>query len=66
MTQRQTRKRRTLSPKVRLRRLLLAAFSAIGLVCFFAGGASADSRIKDLVDFEGVRDNQLVVYGLVV
>ncbi len=28
--------------------------------------AAAASRIKDLVEFEGVRDNQLVGYGLVV
>ena len=28
--------------------------------------AAAQSRIKDLVDFEGVRDNPLVGYGLVV
>lgn len=28
--------------------------------------ASADSRIKDLVDFEGIRENQLIGYGLVV
>ncbi|MDA0996596.1 MAG: flagellar basal body P-ring protein FlgI [Proteobacteria bacterium] len=28
--------------------------------------ADAASRIKDIVDFEGVRDNQLVGYGLVV
>jgi flagellar P-ring protein precursor FlgI len=28
--------------------------------------AGAASRIKDIVDFEGVRDNQLVGYGLVV
>lgn len=28
--------------------------------------ASASSRIKDIADFEGVRDNQLVGYGLVV
>jgi flagellar P-ring protein precursor FlgI len=32
----------------------------------FAGAADAASRIKDLVDVEGVRDNQLVGYGLVV
>jgi flagellar P-ring protein precursor FlgI len=31
-----------------------------------AGPAGATSRIKDIVDFEGVRDNQLVGYGLVV
>ena len=28
--------------------------------------ADAASRIKDIVEFEGVRDNQLVGYGLVV
>jgi flagellar P-ring protein precursor FlgI len=31
-----------------------------------AGGAQAASRIKDIADFEGVRDNPLVGYGLVV
>ncbi|HEX9569013.1 MAG TPA: flagellar basal body P-ring protein FlgI [Rhodospirillales bacterium] len=31
-----------------------------------AGPADAASRIKDIVDFEGVRDNMLVGYGLVV
>ena len=40
--------------------LLSAAFS------FFPGDAAASSRIKDIADFEGVRDNQLVGYGLVV
>jgi flagellar P-ring protein precursor FlgI len=29
-------------------------------------GAEASSRIKDIVSFEGIRDNQLVGYGLVV
>lgn len=29
-------------------------------------GAEANSRIKDLVEFEGIRENQLVGYGLVV
>jgi flagellar P-ring protein precursor FlgI len=28
--------------------------------------AAATSRIKDIADFEGVRENQLVGYGLVV
>ena len=28
--------------------------------------ASAISRIKDIADFEGVRENQLVGYGIVV
>jgi len=31
-----------------------------------AGPARASSRIKDIIDFEGVRDNLLVGYGLVV
>jgi len=37
------------------------------LVCaIFAGPALAGSRIKDIVAFEGVRENMLVGYGLVV
>lgn len=32
----------------------------------WASPANAQSRIKDIVDFEGVRDNMLVGYGLVV
>src|SRR5260221_1641603 len=31
-----------------------------------AGPASAKSRIKDIVEFEGVRDNLLMGYGIVV
>jgi flagellar P-ring protein FlgI len=42
---------------------LLAVFGTIGLVPYFA---TASSRIKDIASFEGVRDNQLVGYGLVV
>ena len=41
--------------------LLLAA--GLALAATPAGGAS---RIKDIVDFEGVRENQLIGYGLVV
>ena len=38
-----------------------------GLAMLAAGhGAAAMSRIKDIVQFEGVRQNQLVGYGLVV
>ena len=40
----------------------LAAF-AMG-ICL--GTAQAASRIKDLIDVEGVRENQLIGYGLVV
>ncbi|HEB79585.1 MAG TPA: flagellar basal body P-ring protein FlgI [Rhodospirillales bacterium] len=45
----------------------LAAFAA-GLVLMLGvmAGADAASRIKDIVDFEGVRDNMLIGYGLVV
>ncbi|HXP73283.1 MAG TPA: flagellar basal body P-ring protein FlgI [Stellaceae bacterium] len=47
-----------------LRRLGLAllALAAIGI----ANPAHAVSRIKDIAEFEGVRDNMLVGYGLVV
>ncbi len=36
------------------------------LVIMLMAEASAQSRIKDVVDFEGIRDNMLVGYGLVV
>ena len=39
----------------------LAALSGV-----LAGPAIAGSRIKDIVEFEGVRENMLVGYGLVV
>ncbi len=32
----------------------------------FSSEANAVSRIKDIADFEGIRDNQLIGYGLVV
>ena len=47
------------------RRLAIAAVLAL-VQLFSAGAAGAMSRIKDITDFEGVRDNQLVGYGLVV
>lgn len=43
-------------------RFLLGLFLAI----LIAGQAEAASRLKDLVDVEGVRENQLIGYGLVV
>ena len=43
----------------------LVAFLALLLV-IWSGPVSAQSRIKDIADFEGVRDNMLVGYGLVV
>jgi flagellar P-ring protein precursor FlgI len=44
-------------------RLLLAV---LPLILTTAQPAAAQSRIKDIVDFEGVRENLLVGYGLVV
>ncbi|MGH6947408.1 MAG: flagellar basal body P-ring protein FlgI [Kiloniellales bacterium] len=44
--------------------LCLTLLLAIQLLA--ANPAAADSRIKDIASFEGVRDNQLVGYGLVV
>ena len=44
-------------------RFLSALLLVAGLA---AGPAFAKSRIKDVVEFEGVRENQLVGYGIVV
>jgi flagellar P-ring protein precursor FlgI len=43
----------------------IAAVSALALA-FASGPAVAFSRIKDLADVEGIRDNMLIGYGLVV
>ncbi len=50
-----------------LKPIKTAAFA----ICFLLAGlycspAFGSSRIKDIADFEGVRDNQLVGYGLIV
>jgi flagellar P-ring protein precursor FlgI len=44
----------------------LALVLALALGLFAAPPALAQSRIKDIVEFEGVRDNMLVGYGIVV
>ncbi|MBR7619454.1 flagellar basal body P-ring protein FlgI [Phenylobacterium sp. 20VBR1] len=45
----------------------LRLFSAVLMATALAAGPSfAKSRIKDIVEFEGVRENMLVGYGLVV
>ena len=44
----------------------LTAFLAAVLIAMNPVGAGAASRIKDLANFEGVRQNQLIGYGLVV
>jgi flagellar P-ring protein precursor FlgI len=52
---------------VRLRHIVRAAVLFAALLAALAQApAEANSRIKDIADFEGVRDNQLVGYGLIV
>jgi flagellar P-ring protein FlgI len=51
--------------KTAWRRFLIASLAAV-MLTVAGGSAFAASRIKDIVDFEGVRDNLLVGYGLVV
>lgn len=47
--------------------ILALALTGFALALFaFPGGAAAQSRIKDIANVEGVRDNMLVGYGLVV
>ncbi|MDI3468302.1 MAG: Flagellar P-ring protein FlgI [Pseudolabrys sp.] len=48
-----------------MKRTLRAAVAAILIACVPVG-AGATSRIKDLANVEGVRQNQLIGYGLVV
>ena len=45
-------------------RVLSALLAAVALA--LPQAAAAKSRIKDIVEFEGVRDNQLMGYGIVV
>jgi flagellar P-ring protein precursor FlgI len=50
-------------------KLLLAIAIPFSILCMMAIPAKAQAdlaRIKDIVSFEGIRDNQLVGYGLVV
>jgi flagellar P-ring protein precursor FlgI len=50
-------------PLPRLQRLVLAGLIGLALTPL---GASGQVRIKDITDVQGIRDNQLVGYGLVV
>lgn len=54
------------TPSKQFRTWLKAFGLGVFAVGLFASQALADSRIKDIADFEGVRDNMLVGYGLVV
>lgn len=47
-------------------RIISMLIAAVAMVFASAADARAGSRIKDIVDFENVRSNQLVGYGLVV
>ena len=47
-------------------RALLAVALLLGLVLAAGPAAAVSSRIKDIAEFEGVRENMLVGYGLVV
>jgi flagellar P-ring protein FlgI len=50
-----------------LRKSLIAGSALLAAIAPFAPApADAGPRIKDIADFEGVRENQLVGYGLVV
>jgi flagellar P-ring protein FlgI len=54
-------------PRSFFRTVLTALAAASALACLASGApAFAKSRIKDIVAFEGVRDNQLIGYGVVV
>jgi flagellar P-ring protein precursor FlgI len=48
------------------RSLLIRLVAAVSLLAAAAQPAIASSRIKDLVEVQGIRDNMLVGYGLVV
>jgi flagellar P-ring protein precursor FlgI len=47
-------------------RMLRAVLTALLFIAFATPNAGATSRIKDLANIEGVRQNQLIGYGLVV
>ncbi len=47
-------------------RLVQAGMIAAIIACALMPAANAASRIKDISDFEGIRENQLIGYGLVV
>src|SRR3712207_2307626 len=53
-------------PFPRVARMLMRLLSALVAAALFAGPAAAASRVKDIVEVEGVRENQLSGYGIVV
>jgi flagellar P-ring protein precursor FlgI len=59
-------RRSSLAPWPRKRRVWSLLWAAMLLLLAGTGAMAATSRIKDIADFEGVRGNMLVGYGLVV
>ena len=53
-------------PGIRSARLIWVACAALLALALSPSSAGATSRIKDLANIEGVRQNQLIGYGLVV
>src|SRR5262249_16703660 len=53
-------------PATRVGRLVRLGWAALVALALSAASAQATSRIKDLANIEGVRQNQLIGYGLVV
>jgi len=49
-----------------MRRTILPALVALGVFACTVSTATGTSRIKDLANIEGIRQNQLIGYGLVV
>ncbi|TNE34292.1 MAG: flagellar biosynthesis protein FlgA, partial [Alphaproteobacteria bacterium] len=48
------------------RRIIASFFLAAGLLVLQTAHVEAASRVKDIAEFEGIRDNILVGYGVVV
>lgn len=51
---------------VRMRKKLVSSIIVAVFMAFSVSAANGNPRIKDIADFEGLRDNMLVGYGLVV
>nr|WP_236898846.1 flagellar basal body P-ring protein FlgI [Devosia sp. SL43] len=56
----------TTMPRTMMQRLIATVLSTALVLLPVADAYGAAARIKDIVDFEGIRENQLVGYGLVV
>lgn len=52
--------------RLALKQAMLTLLLAVAFPSFLSGPAAADARIKDIITVEGIRDNMLMGYGLVV